>query len=136
MPATAGRFLRPLLPGCFTVHQWWCLTKLAGISMSVLSKLASSQNRRDEVPNQELARQIVKDNDKKAVRELVENLSNKSKAIQSDCIKTLYEIGEQNPSLIAAHVADFIALLDSKNNRLQWGAMSALNTVAPEKWKE
>jgi hypothetical protein len=100
--------------------------------MSVIPKLATSLNRRDEVPNQELAKQIVKKNDSKAVQELVENLGNKSKDIQNDCIKVLYEIGAEKPCLIAAYAKDFIALLSSKNNRLQWGAMTAINTVTPE----
>jgi HEAT repeat protein len=104
--------------------------------MSILDKLASSLNRRDEVPNQELAAQIVAAKDAKAIRELVDNLANKSKGIRHDCIKTLYEIGELNPSLIAPHVDEFIKLLESKDNRLQWGAMSALNRIAAQKHKE
>src|SRR5437868_386904 len=104
--------------------------------MSVINKLASSLNRRDEVPNQELAKEITKANDKNAVKELVDNLSNKSRDIQNDCIKVLYEIGEKKPGLIAGHAKKFIDLLDSKNNRLQWGAMTALNAITPENPKE
>jgi uncharacterized protein YfcZ (UPF0381/DUF406 family) len=101
--------------------------------MCVINKLASSLNRRDETPNQELAAEIAGSNDKKAVQELVDNLSNKSKDIQSDCIKVLYEIGTIKPVLIAAHVNSFIDLLGNKNNRLQWGAMTALHTITNEK---
>jgi hypothetical protein len=100
--------------------------------MSVLNKLACSLGRRDEVPNQELAEQIVADNDTTAVKELIENLSNKDKNIQSDCIKALYEIGERNAKLIAAYHKEFGQLLDSKNNRLVWGAMTALDAIAAE----
>ena len=100
--------------------------------INVISKLASSLNRRDEVPNQELAKQIVKKKEVKAVNELVENLSNRNKAIQQDCIKVLYEIGEREPRLIAGYFKEFLELLASKNNRLQWGAMAALNTIALE----
>lgn len=100
--------------------------------MSVLNKLASSLHRRDELPNQELAKQIAAKKDKTAVRELVDNLSNKNKDIQNDCIKVLYEIGEINPSLISSYHKEFLALLDNKNNRLQWGAMTALGTITPE----
>ena len=100
--------------------------------MTVIDKLASSLGRRDEVPNQELAAQIAAKNDKKAVKELVDNLSNKKKDIQSDCIKALYEIGALKPALIAEYAKDFIALLDSKNNRLQWGAMTALSSITDE----
>lgn len=101
--------------------------------MRVINKLASSLNRRDETPNQELAAEIAGSNDKKAVQELVDNLSNKSKDLQSDCIKVLYEIGTIKPALIAAHVNSFIDLLGNKNNRLQWGAMTALHTITNEK---
>ncbi len=100
--------------------------------MSIIPKLASSLDRRDEVPNQELAKQIATKKDKKAVQELVDNLNNKSKDIQNDCIKVLYEIGEINPSLISDYAKEFIALLEHKNNRLQWGAMTAINTITLE----
>lgn len=98
--------------------------------MSVLEKLATALNRRDEVPNQELARRIVRERNAVAVQELVENLNHKHKGIQSDCIKVLYEIGESDPNLIAKYYKEFGKLLESKNNRLVWGAMTALDTIA------
>ncbi|MCB9230049.1 MAG: hypothetical protein H6581_00150 [Bacteroidia bacterium] len=97
--------------------------------MSVIPQLASSLNRRDEVPNQELARQIALHQDKVAVLELVSHLSHKSKDIQHDCIKVLYEVGALAPGLIADQVSTFADLLSSKNNRLQWGAMTALHSI-------
>lgn len=100
--------------------------------MTVTSRLASSLGRRDEVPNQELAIEIAANGDASAVAELVENLSHKSKDVRHDCIKVLYEIGERSPSLIAAYADQFAALLDSKDNRMQWGAMTALNAIAHE----
>jgi hypothetical protein len=100
--------------------------------MTVINKLASSLNRRDEIPNIELAKQIAAKKDKSAVQELIDSLSNKSKDIQNDCIKVLYEIGEINPALIARYSREFIDLLDHKNNRLQWGAMTALSTITTE----
>ena len=98
--------------------------------MSVLDKLATALDRRDEVPNQELARRIVRDRNAAAVKELVENLNHQNKAIQSDCIKVLYEIGGSNPDLIARYYKDFAKQLDGKNNRVVWGAMMALDTIA------
>lgn len=97
---------------------------------SVINRLSTSLGRRDETPNQELANQIVSNTDKKAVEELIQLLKNhKDKSIQNDCIKVLYEVGEQNPKLIAIYIQDFADLLDSKNNRLVWGAMTALDTI-------
>ena len=88
------------------------------------------QNRRDEVPNQELAKELVAKADRKGIREIAENLGNKDKNIQNDCIKVLYEIGYLQPALIGDYVSDFIKLLASRNNRLVWGGMIALSTVA------
>jgi hypothetical protein len=103
--------------------------------MSILEKLATALHRRDEVPNQELAKEIVRTNDRRAVKELVENLTNKDKNIQSDCIKVLYEIGEREPALIASYYREFGKLLDSKNNRLVWGAMTALDSITTQEPK-
>ena len=98
--------------------------------MNVLDQLATALGRRDEVPNQELAQRIVRERNAAAVKELVENLEHQSKAIPSDCIKVLYEIGAANPDLIAKYYKEFGKLLESKNNRLVWGAMIALDTIA------
>lgn len=98
--------------------------------MSIIPQLASQLGRRDEIPNQELAQRIADAGDTSAVRELAENLNHKNKDIQSDCIKTLYEIGERRPELISPYVDAFVALLSHKNNRLQWGGMAALDCVA------
>jgi len=87
--------------------------------MNVIYKLASSLNRRDELPNQKLAKEIAAKNNKVAVKELIDNLSNKNKDIQHDCIKVLYEIGGTNPNLIVNHLKIFVVLLTHKNNRLQ-----------------
>jgi hypothetical protein len=98
--------------------------------MTVLDKLASSIGRRDTEPNKDLAQLIVAKNDKAAIKELVANLSNKNKNFQSDCIKVLYEIGESKPELIAEYDKEFLELLTNKNNRLVWGAMTALDCIA------
>jgi len=98
--------------------------------MSVLERLASSQGRRDEVPNQELARDLAAKKDKTGIHEISQNLWNKDKNIQSDCIKVLYEVGYIEPKLIAGYGEDFVKLLRSRNNRLVWGGMTALSEVA------
>lgn len=97
--------------------------------MSVLSKLASVQNIRNTQPNKDLAASLAASEDHTAIKELVQNISSKNRNIQSDCIKVLYEIGERNPSLISPYAKEFLALLDSKNNRMQWGAMIAIDII-------
>lgn len=104
--------------------------------MSVLNRLASANGIRNAEPNKELASELIKSKDKKAIKELVENLHHKDKNIQSDCIKVLYEIGEQKPELIADYDKEFLELLHHKNNRLVWGAMTALDCIAAINPKE
>ena len=98
--------------------------------MSIITSLASSLGRRDEVPNQELARALAAKKDKAGIREIAENLWNKDKNIQADCIKVLYEIGYIEPKLVADYAGDFVKLLKSRNNRLVWGGMTALAEAA------
>jgi hypothetical protein len=98
--------------------------------MSVLDRIAFFQGRRDEVPNQELAAALARKKDSKGIREIAANLWHDNPQVQSDCLKVLYEIGYLDPALIVDWIGDFIKLLDSKNNRLVWGSMIALSTVA------
>jgi hypothetical protein len=69
--------------------------------MTVINLLASTQGLKGNEANISLAKEISMSNNKAAAKELVDNLNNKNKNIQSDCIKTLYEIGYLKPELIA-----------------------------------
>ena len=104
--------------------------------MSVLNKIAFYQNRCDEIPNQELAKELAETENKKGIKEIAMNLKHKDKSVQSDCLKVLYEIGYLKPELISDYVHEFLALLNSKNNRMVWGAMIALTTIADKKPNE
>ncbi|NOU19271.1 MAG: hypothetical protein HOO91_17070 [Bacteroidales bacterium] len=98
--------------------------------MKALDLIATSLNRRDDEPNQALAVEIIRSKRNDWVKELVENLKNKDKNIQSDCIKALYEIGERGSAdMIAPYYKEFGEILNSKNNRLIWGTMTALDTI-------
>lgn len=98
--------------------------------MSILNKIAHFQDRRDEVPNQELASELVKTKEIEGIREIAGNLWNENRNIQSDCLKVLYEIGYLDPGLIADYAGDFLNLLKSSNNRMVWGSMIALSNIA------
>ena len=104
--------------------------------MSTLEKIAFFQDRRDEVPNQLLAKELVETRDADGIREIVDNLESRNKNVRSDCLKVLYEIGYLDPGLIADYVDQFLALLKSKDNRLVWGAMIGLATIADRHPKE
>jgi hypothetical protein len=98
--------------------------------MSALAQLATSLGRADELPNIALAERIVLDKDVPAVRELVEILNGKDKALKSDALKALYEVGYRSPELIAPFIAQFKNLLANPDNRLVWGAMCAIDGIA------
>ena len=98
--------------------------------MDALKKIAYYQNRRDEIPNQALARELAQTRNAADIHEIAENLWNKEPNIQSDCLKVLYELGYLAPDLISDYVEDFLRLLKQRNNRLVWGGMIALSTVA------
>ena len=104
--------------------------------MKTLQKIAFYQNKRDEIPNQELAAQLAQNENKEGIAEIAANLTNKNKNIQSDCLKVLYEIGYLKPKLIAMYADAFLDLLSSKNNRMVWGAMIGLGTISSLKPKE
>lgn len=99
--------------------------------MSTLDKLACSLGRRDEAPNQELARELIANRDTDGIREVAEGLASKDSAIRADCVKVLYEAGYLAPELVAPYALEFVKLLKSRDNRLVWGGMIALSTVAP-----
>lgn len=104
--------------------------------MPALNRIAHFQNRRDEVPNQELARDLAAQQDRSGIQEIAQNLWNKDRNVQNDCLKVLYEIGYLEPALIADYSGDFLELLNSKNNRMVWGSLIALSTLAAMKADE
>ena len=104
--------------------------------MSALERIAYFRNRRDEVPNQELARDLAARQDREGIQEIAQNVWHKNPAVQSDCLKVLYEIGYLDPALVADYAADFLKLLTSKHNRLAWGGAIALSTIAALKADE
>lgn len=98
--------------------------------MSAVDRLACKIGMSSEIPNQELARELATTADAAAVAEIAAGLHSGDKSVQSDCIKVLYELGFLRPELISGYAGDFLRLLSGRNNRLIWGAMIALATVA------
>lgn len=96
----------------------------------VLSQISYYLNARNEVPNQELARALAQTHDAAGIQEIAAHLGDKNKNVQSDCLKVLYEIGYLAPDLIADYADDFLKLIHNQNNRLVWGAMIGLGTIA------
>ena len=99
--------------------------------MSILEQLSSSTGARGEQLEIALAAQLVTHPDPQAVADLVDGLTRGPDRLRGDCVKVLYELGKLNPDAISAYVQQFLSLLRQKNNRLVWGGMIALATIAP-----
>lgn len=100
--------------------------------MHIIDQLASASGQKEQALNIELAQKIAATGNKAAVKELIEGLEHKTKAIRHDCIKVLYEIAYIKPGLLAVYGSVFVDLLDHKDNRMQWGAMTVLSSIAAE----
>ena len=98
----------------------------------MIEKLACFVNKHkaDEKANIELALLLCESNNQKGIEEIVAGLNAKNKDIANDCIKVLYEVGERKPLLISSYANELLQLLNSRNNRIVWGSMSALATIA------
>jgi hypothetical protein len=95
----------------------------------MIHKLACSLGRNDEEPNIALAQELVKTKNKKGIKEIIDGLNNPEEQIANDCIKVLYEIAALSPELVSEYIGNFIQLLQSRNNRLVWGGMTALAKI-------
>lgn len=104
--------------------------------MSILSRLSSAQDRRDEELNKALARELVRTKNTEGIQEIAKNLWNKDKKIQSDCDGVMEEIGRNEPELIERYVYDFLKLLSGKRNRRIWQSMICLSLIAEGKARE
>jgi hypothetical protein len=106
--------------------------------MTALNRIAFYMNRRDEIPNKELARDLAATQDLAGIAEIAGHLRDKNKSVASDCIGVLYHVGYSNPELIQGYAGDFLDLLHSRENRMVWGGMIALATIAglqaPDIW--
>lgn len=95
----------------------------------MIEKLSSSLDVKGEEPNIQCAIELSETESLEEIREIAEGL-NAEKKIAHDCIKVMYEIGYRKPELISAYVDSFLELLTKKDNRMIWGAMCALSTIA------
>lgn len=98
--------------------------------MNWIDKIAFYRGIRNETPNKELAEELAATENREGIREISTYIYDKSKSVSSDCLSVLYTIGYTKPELIADYLDDFLSLLGSKNNRMVWGSMIALATIA------
>jgi hypothetical protein len=98
--------------------------------MSIAHRLAGKRTPRTEEPNIRLAEDVCAKGDIDAVAELGELLDAGRKKQRHDALKVLYEIGLRKPELVVPQLENLIDQLDGRDNRILWGTIYALSTIA------
>lgn len=96
----------------------------------IASRLAHARGRRDEEPNVQLAEELAASGDVEGIARIAEIAITGSRPAQNDAIKVLYEVGARNADLLRPHLRGFLQLMQSRNNRMVWGALTALAHLA------
>ncbi len=99
------------------------------MTKSILPRLASSLDHRDEHPNIELAIELANSDDQQAIDELFKITISATKPLRHDALKTLYETALLNPEMLLPHLDQLIDLLQTKDNRMIWGTIQALDAL-------
>lgn len=97
----------------------------------VLSRLAVSVGRYDEMPNLELAADIVFADDTDAVSVLVSVIERHDDIHASDAARVIAEVGNRAPDLLLAHADRLVDLIDAARAEMLPYTMLALSPVAP-----
>ena len=99
-------------------------------SISLISQLSFSQNRRDQGPNRALALKISDSGDLGMLKELIDFFKTKPhKELQKDCVLTMAWVAETSPQMIVPYADVLIENFDSPINRVVWGSMIALAEI-------
>lgn len=96
----------------------------------LISRLSSSEGRRDERPNRALAAEIASAGDAHAAAALAGLLMHKKKAVRHDAAKVLAALAAVLPELVLPHRLRIADLLESGRGPLVWSATEALERTA------
>lgn len=101
--------------------------------MSISDHLSSSLGRKDQKPNIDLGKKIVKLRDQLSLNELKKLLSddNTPSEIIADVIKTLESVGDEAPDMISDFYPEIKKYLNHEKNHLVWRAMCVMAQIAP-----
>jgi hypothetical protein len=97
----------------------------------VLSRLAISVGRYDEMPNLELAADIVFADDTDAISVLVSVIERHDDVHAPDAARVIAEVGTRAPDLLLAHADRLVDLIDATRAEMLPFTMLALSPVAP-----
>ena len=98
----------------------------------IIHRLASSKGRRDQGPNKALAADVISSADFDAIEKLIDIIADQTLHINltADALKVLEMIGEQQPKWIEKAFTPTLQLLESKQNKLVWRAMTIISLTS------
>ena len=79
--------------------------------MTIYDQLSSRIGQRGDQADIDLALKLSQNPDPDAVKELTQGLKSKDRALQSDCIKALYELGYRDPAQLIPYATNLLELL-------------------------
>lgn len=103
---------------------------MSAVRDKIIAQLACASDRRDEQPNIDLAIKLAETGDKAEIDALFEIVQSGTAPQRADAIKAFYELSERRPEVVVHQLDALITLLNTKNNRILWGVMSALAPLA------
>lgn len=100
--------------------------------MSLVNRLSSSQDRRDQLPNEILGKEIAESKDHKSIRIISGLLLDPETKleIKADLLKVLECVGNIAPELIAEEYTHVVPFLHHKKNHMVWRAMCVLSQIS------
>lgn len=96
----------------------------------LLGRLAVSMQRCDDMPNLELAAEIVQTDDEEALRILVSVLERHDDQHASDACRVIFEVGTRAPELLQPHTERLLSMCDESQKEMLPFTMYALSPVA------
>lgn len=100
------------------------------VTGDIASRLSHASGRRDEGPNVQLAEALAGSKDVDGIARVADIAITGSRQAQQDAIKVLCEVGVRDADLLRPHLQCFLQLIESRNNRMVWGALTALAQLA------
>jgi hypothetical protein len=96
----------------------------------LLARLAGSMQRTDDMPNLELAAELVQHDDESAVAILIGVLERHDLEHAGDCARVLCEVGTRSPDLLLRHAERLLSLCDESQKDVLPFTMFAFSPVA------
>jgi hypothetical protein len=96
----------------------------------LLARLAGSMQRTDDMPNLELAAELVQHDDEGAVAILIGVLERHDLEHAGDCARVLCEVGTRSPDLLLKHAERLLSLCDESQKDVLPFTMFAFSPVA------